>query len=418
MKRPLHESILVTGHRYDGVHNPMQHAPRLPQAHPALHGLGMVDPRTPIRNGTLANALLEGEDNEMVFLPGTTEFTLSVADVRKMVREIYGHTPESFSKLPSARQDKIVDKMKRTLRRELKRHVGATKRPPAASPVSDDEMAKERGRVYNSLREWARGPLTLENPRSSSLHHLTEYDLRHTAGTFASELQRGDLQSILVEHEWARVVPPDGVWRMPFRDICWEFRLSGVRVLAVTYMNEDTGESTLLAVYGHDGHWVCDDLIYEIDAGGSLRLSKKQHRTEDIHSFYRAVHVVFENIRASCIMMDAGMCRRETVAASPKLVQKRKEEGRPPPRDYSVVRLDRQRPAYRVARGAGASATGSQRAPQRGHWRRGNWFHYDDPDSGQEVYANDGGFFVSKTWRSYYFAGNPNDLMPNREYRI
>jgi len=43
--------------------------------------------------------------------------------------------------------------------------------------------------------------------------------------------------------------------------------------------------------------------------------------------------------------------------------------------------------------------------------------HYDDQDSGQVQYTNDGGFIVSKTWRRWHFAGDPKNII-HKEYRL
>ena len=419
-------AVIRAGLRYDGVRNPMQEVPSLPPAHPALVNLKIHAPQAATRNGTIGECLRLAEDHEMVYLPGVSEFCVQAKELRELVATMFKKTPEQFCKMSSDAQDRAANKIRRVLLRALRTQHP---RPSPENLERDRRMAGERGRVYAALRDgWARGELRLERPSGSSLHHLLEYDRQHTEGNFAQDYS-DDMQPIVVEHEWARVVPPEGEWRLPFATCCWEFKISGVRVLAVTDVIRDEsrtspsraahGDAAMIVIYGHDGHWVCDDLLYVIEASGRLVVSRDQNPIPDAErrSLRRVIDFVHANIRACCIMMDASICRREHVAAPAALVKRRAAEGRAPPRDHSVVRLVREHARQRAARSAGAG-TGAAKAAQRGHWRRGTFVHFDDQDSGREQYVNDGGFFVSKTWRPWHFAGDPNNLMPNREYRI
>jgi hypothetical protein len=171
----------------------------------------------------------------------------------------------------------------------------------------------------------------------------------------------------------------------------------------------------MFCAYGADRHWVSDDYRYYLGGDGMRR----EHNISSAANveFRRVAQMVRDEIRASCVMLDAGICREERVNAPRPLVERSRSERREPPRDHLVVRLLRDRPQARIARSAGASVSGRAGYQQRGHWRRGNWFHYDDPDSGREQYADDGGFWHSRTWRSWYFAGDPKNIL-EREYRL
>lgn len=284
----------------------------------------------------------------------------------------------------------------------------------------DDESHKQaRTDLHHRLlREWCRGPLKLERPQGSSLHHMVEYS-RGNAHALLSEkgpAKMSELQIVLVENDWGAAVPNvEGEWRVPFSFMCWEFRLTGVRVLAFT--EADTSPPRMWCIYGRDGHWVADDYGYELGCAAlPPGVPIDDHTTCE---FRRVAKFCYDTIRASCIMLDAQVARHERVAVSTKLKERRARDQRAPLRDHYVVRLlHEERRAYR-ARSAGASVahSGDARAPQRGHWRKGTWVHYDDQDSGQVQYTNDGGFVVSKTWRRWHFAGNPNNII-HKEYRV
>lgn len=294
----------------------------------------------------------------------------------------------------------------------------------------DDEDAKrfvqERTDVHGSLRAWNRGELRLEKPQSSSLHHLLAYDAI-TASNPERERLYDDCQCVLVENDWGASVPPiSGEWRTPYPVMCWEFRISGVRVLAFTDANDDEfTNASLWMVYGKDRHWVIDDFSYEV--GHPALPPGRAHRQRyegdrgrsDDYEFRRVATVVYDCIRAVCIMREAAVAEQHLVREDRGRQDRTAPTGavrKHPPRDYYVVRLvhaERRAHRQRVAGSAGYSGT---RAPQRGHWRAGTWVHFDDQDSGRVQYANDGGFVVSKTWRPWHFAGDPNNII-HKEYR-
>lgn len=270
---------------------------------------------------------------------------------------------------------------------------------------------EERTRLHLDLREWSRGDLRLEHPQGSSFHHLIEYEDRVAPGQYRSHLdQRGYPQIFVVERDWARAFAgydlSDGEAPLPFPDCLFEFRISGVRVLAMY------NEVSMFCVYGRGGVWVADDFYYFHDG-----VAKKQtNPANDGYEFGRVAKLVRDNVRVACIMVDANVATREVRHASPVLVKKRAQEGRPSPRDHYVVDLKKPHygPSGRLARSGGAV---TERRPQRGHFRRGTWVHYDDVDSGQVKYVDDGGFWHSRTWRNWHFAGDRNNII-EKEYRL
>ena len=271
---------------------------------------------------------------------------------------------------------------------------------------TDDTMRAARTDLHRRLCAWAVGPLVLEHPQGSSLHHLEDYD-RECGGKWVKTIWDDRPHVFVVERDWARAFAnyelTEGEAPLPFPHCCFEFRISGVRVLAMVY------EGALFCVYGQGGHWVCDDYRYDFDTGRAHPIALDLNHVE----FPRVAKLVRDNIRVACIMVDADLAHREVRQASPRLVQKRIAEKRPAPRDHYVIDLKKQR-RYE---GHPKSGGGSLGTKMRGHFRRGTWVHYEDVDSGQVQYADSGGFWHSRTWRPWHFAGDPNNLV-EREYRL
>jgi hypothetical protein len=174
----------------------------------------------------------------------------------------------------------------------------------------------------------------------------------------------------------------------------------------------DTEKQIMFLVYGRDGRWVIDDYNYRIGPSGIAGAPHNlQQQNVEFGQVARRVH---DCIRASCVMIDAHVARHEVVAAPTKLMERRVREGKSALRDHYVVRLlHTERRAYNTA----DRAASGPRALQRGHWRKGTWVHFDDQDSGQVQYVNDGGFIVSKTWRRWHFAGDPRNIL-HKEYKV
>ncbi len=341
---------------------------------------------------TMAEMFASGEpDDPVLWTKSDGEQIKTTVDVLRRVwnKCSDGIPVEEFDKLPKHRTLRVCEKI-------------------SALMTVIENNAIARRDLYLKLVEWNRGVLTLERPQGSSLHHFLGYDVN---GANINDVGASfdDCQIVLVENDWGAAVPQmEGEWRVPFKLMCWEFRLSGVRVLAITDVDD---------VYGSDGHWTVDGYEYELGCA-SLPPGKPYGAAsfrEREHELRRTAKLCYDTIRATCVMLDAQVAHRERVAASTKLKEQRVREGKAPLRDHYVVRLlHEEHRSYHRARSAGG---GVARSPQRGHWRKGTWVHFDDQDSGQVQYANDGGFMVSKTWRRWHFAGDPKNII-HKEYRI
>ena len=404
----------MLGKRYDGGLSPLGRSPMLAVNPPPSVDLENT-PLSIMHPGEWSTPTQEDYDCIASGQPVQGEW------MREKIR-LWGMDPDRVHRLPMQRRIRLLNRLvrlSRQLEKErdalLLKELFATDRAPC-SPTPE-----HRSRLfYDVLVPWSRGELRLEKPQGVSLHHLLDYDAKHTKGKFTRTLfENQDTQSIVVENDWARATAGTGLdttageWRLPFEHICWEFRISGVRVIVFTQASE--GQDTLLwCVYGKDGHWVIDDYAYHVTPQGLS--AGMQHYSRGSTEFPRVTRLVHDNIRVACILRDAAVAREERVPVGKGLNKNRTQKGLRPIRDHFVVRLlDKGHRRTARAKSAGAGLGGGWR--QRGHWRPGNWFHYDRQDAGQVQYVNDGGFWVSKTWRSWYFAGDPNNLI-TKEYRL
>lgn len=362
--------------------------------------------RLPNRFGTLAESLLNAGPTDTVMTLGNNEVT--VLEMREILLRMHHLTPEQYAALSPGKQNAIFDKINRYVDKNLRKFSSSRK----------DTTVLDRDALHRSLHEWASGPLILERPQGSSLHHLIDYDMQNTEGRFGKTVMEDwNTQIFVVENDWARALAHnDGLKHghvpLPFEFCCWEFRISGVRVLAFTESSEKKGD-TMWCVYGRDRHWVIDDYRYHV--GDGLLMAESGQPEHKNVEFPRVARLVHDNIRASCIMIDANVAEHERVEISGKLAETRARSGRAPLKSHFVVRLLK-RHARRAHVTRTASTTG-ERARQRGHFRMGHYVHYDDQDSGREQYVNAGGFIVSRTWKSWYFAGDPNNMI-TKEYRL
>lgn len=390
----------IIGRRYDGGRSP----------------LGMGPPK--LLAGTLSMALLSGADSDSIMLPGVV-WTIKLGELRLAIPGILGISVEAFTRIQGPRQDELTRKLRRVVERRMRQQ-----HPGLIEKFESDHAWKlssaQRERVHREiLRPWSAGPLRLEHPQGSSLHHLLRYDEENTPGGFQKIIiSKNDTQCLVVENDWARVVPSGivGEWRLPFEHCCWEMRISGVRVLTFTDAEDDENPS-MFSVYGADGHWVASDHRYYLARDG-LRAEAMFSSGVNVE-FRRVSQMVRDAVRAACIMLDAGVCERvgaTTVVARQSTIEGRVTVSNHAPRYHEVVRLLREDRRIHLARRVSETSRGES-APQRGHWRRGTWVHYDDPDSGAEQYADSGGFWHSRTWRRWHFAGDPRNII-EREYRL
>jgi hypothetical protein len=262
--------------------------------------------------------------------------------------------------------------------------------------------------------------LKFEKPQGSSLHHLMQYVAETGMMNNDGEaLIKNNFQSIVVEHDWAASMVgiegfnDDGEIPMPFDWTCFEFRITGLRVLAL--VGEHDGTCYGIVCTGVNGRWYVNAEQFDVRRGKFTAKWKEDDPYTPEDSDFKALaekflHMLSQQIRAVCIILDAGVGETDVCPASPALNKKRREQGRMPLKDYHIVRLHRRHTRSDVR----GPATGRH---VRAHYRRGHWRHYKDGASGREQYI-DNGILCSKTYIHWMIVGDINLGFVDKEYRL
>lgn len=242
--------------------------------------------------------------------------------------------------------------------------------------------------------------LTLQRPVGSAWHKLLEAYASGKLEVIPTDMDRAKHVEpffkepphvFVIEHDWAAAFNgatdyAEGEYKLPFDQCCFEFRISGQRVLAL-----DAGIGfQLIAIPGGE-YWFCypraepdhPDRIADPDANrGSINA---------------ASDLIASNIRAVCIALEAEVAVSDTVRAPYKLNAAREKKGQLPIADYHVVSLARRHRVAPLPAGQ-EPETGKVRL----HFRRGHWRHYES----------------HKTWIKWTLVGNPDLGFINKHYRL
>lgn len=254
------------------------------------------------------------------------------------------------------------------------------------------------------------------------------------AGEFTTALDNGTLptpQLFVVDHDWDKAfAKSDGFneivdWPLPYDNCCFEFRISGVRVLAFVQETDIQDQGKYLhCVYGMDGHWQSDDIEYVITRGDNAggwcnRVSGRRALTREPSKLMELMAFVTAQVRAVCIMLDSQVATTERQPASHALNKTRVAKGKTPLKDHHVIRLSKRRRGQRD----GTKSVPSGRHV-RLHWRRGHWRHHDrlldnaDPDIRIVEQPNESGVWVSKQWINSMLVGDESLGFVEKEYRL
>lgn len=284
-------------------------------------------------------------------------------------------------------------------------------------PISDDELKADIAEVSRILK----GGIKLEKPQGSSLHHLMQYIEDTNGGQLVAEdlaFIKSNFQIMVVEHDWAKAFDgtegfsDDGEVPMPFDYTCFEFRANGLRFLVLIGLNE-ANQNEGMFITGIHGRWYVNDERFKFING---KFSKEA--LAPLALFERGLvdsflETIGAQIRAVCIMLDAGVAEAEEEAPSAAINASRRRSGRTELRPYHVVRLGvkHRRTEARV------SGEPSDRKKPRMHYRRGHWRHFDS-GVGQEQYTDADGYLRSKTYIHWMLVGDPDLGFVDKEYRL
>lgn len=278
----------------------------------------------------------------------------------------------------------------------------------------DDEQAQvEKSiRVHSEVRAWLALPLVLERPEGSALHKLQR---AHRDGEWfmvrrESErvlpidgvMEVEELQSFVVEHEWAKVLAGSevtgtgGEIRLGSDASAFEFIVSGRRVIATVMQKDFSGRSRLGLNCQFEGGW---GFLCPYDLNDSF----EPIPTMDIDIALRAqplADLIARNIKAICIMLEAEVAQTEVVRVDARLNRAREKRGKLPLTDYHVVSLVRRE---RVLPRSGAELDPDRDVTRRRmHFRRGHWRHYQD----------------HRTWIKWMLVGDPDLGFVDKHYKL
>jgi hypothetical protein len=298
---------------------------------------------------------------------------------------------------------------------DLGKQFQDTLKPLAHAKAYQD---KSFGEVYDGdLRDIARhleNGLILEKPQGTSFHHLVDF-ITSLPGREATlfNFMRQEFQSFVVEHDWAKAFEgvkdfEGGDIMLPYEFTCFEFRISGLRVMACLGTTPNGIEGVMIT--GINKRWYVNPHKLVLINGQLGHLDVTFTHTDRFAKAF--LDLLGKQIRAVCIMLDAKVAvgERRNLAVG-GLNKKRIKEGKAPLRDYHVVVLSKR---LRSEGSRDSEPTGVHR---RLHWRRGHWRHFDTP-GGAVRYINNDGITVSKTWINWQLVGDEMLGFVDKHYKL
>jgi len=280
------------------------------------------------------------------------------------------------------------------LREALRVEESEIERELLASQKEADAL-KRRADALKEMVAWGSGPLVLGAAPESLFHRVVAGSVLgfSPCGEWMppeiEQAQREVPGVFLVQHDWASLLDKgdvdEGGVRLPFESCCFEFQVSGRRV-CVLVRSDDDGPYRMIPVVQAGAIWA---VFCSFDLRSGTPVIEVGNDDEPFGE------MLYAQIRAIAITLDAEVVESEVVRAPHKLNESRTKRGAPPLYDHHILRLVRRnRPA--ALRG---EATGYRK---RLHFRRGHWRHYS-------------GF---KTWIRWCLVGDPTLGFADKDYRL
>lgn len=256
----------------------------------------------------------------------------------------------------------------------------------AVKKRTERDQLKAQLACLDDVLAWAESnrSFVLESNDCSRLHHLRDAakNGRLIGADGAIEggqsLSEHPQHTFVVKHDWGRAFENaegiDDSIRLPYEICGFEFRIGGRSLIAVAY---DASEGVKFTAFIQ-----CRE--YWASVGGK----------KDIES--HVIKMMWDQIRAICIALDAEVATETVVRAPHKLNEKRARDGKPPLPDYRVVDLARR---HRVANPLPGSGIGNKK---RMHFRRGHWRHFE----------------TTKTWVRWCLVGDPDLGFIQKHYSL
>jgi hypothetical protein len=292
--------------------------------------------------------------------------------------------------------------------------------PKGAAPKikSQSDFDERLALAIKTIYDWCRaGNFRLEKPQGSSLHHLAEYSRVFGEGRFHNALLPGgpmsNLQDFVIEHNWAAAFAGGtdfnkGDFRLPYDNCAFEFRISGVRCVALYWQDESGTVMCDSIVTGVHDMWVLLPFGFVIGPSeGGPRLIIKEIAIADGDAIPKLSKqeceplyaLINSQVRACGIMLEAEVAVTEVIRAPHKLNQQREKMGRTKLRDHHVVVLNRRR---KTAPLPDEFKTGEKRTSPRLHFRIGHWRHFSN----------------HRTWINWQLVGDPDLGFVDKHYKL
>ena len=240
----------------------------------------------------------------------------------------------------------------------------------------------EKLRVFfEGMGDWSE--IVLQRNDCSRLHHLKDGFKNGRMIDVPDEVDKNELEHVfdvfqntfVVKHDWRSVLDGVGIQdeeiRLPYDSCAFEFRISGMTIIALARMLD---KATFRCFVYSGGFWCA--------------MPEDQEK-------YKIGIFIWQQIKSICVALDAEVACDDVVRAPYKLNQKREKVGKTPIADFHVVDLAKR---HRVSNPSGGESGHKVRL----HFRRGHWRHYED----------------SKTWIKWCLVGNPDLGFISKHYAI
>ena len=256
--------------------------------------------------------------------------------------------------------------------------------------------------ILNEFIDWIELDWKLEKNDCSRLHRLVESIKKQEVRMLDSfRLAEGSnpyewdkVQTFVVQHDWAAAFSKaedyaDGTFKLPYESCAFEFRIGGKNLIVTALQYADEAKISYVPFIEMSTGWLCP-----IESkGGALQEFSMNVDIERTESF----RMLYEQIKAICIALEAQAAVSVVERASEKLNKKRLANDKTPLYSYHVVSL-----SHRTRVATPLSEPGHSGRRHRLHFRRGHWRHYTD----------------HKTWIKWMLVGDFDLGFVDKEYRL
>jgi hypothetical protein len=259
--------------------------------------------------------------------------------------------------------------------------IAQFKKIPATTLIKyvDDGLKRLAGELLDQpwYQQWLKSPFVIQVPETPVMHQMMkQLQLTKVIADFdknTSEIAEGmDTQSIIIDTDWAALVNAEsgGEWHVPFDEQAFEFKISGLRVIAIIICDNAIAHMAIIVRSPQKDWWPIGE-SYEMGPDKAKRVSGFVNSPNT-----QLANFLHSQIRAACITLDADVTTRETIRAPHAPSNPRRDRIPLPDISYHVIKLARRYRADPTERPAGEP--GDKRSSPRLHFRRGHWRHYSN----------------------------------------